>query len=47
MVLAQSATDECSLAGIVTTCIVEEAQKVSYLIINDFYSQTALNAKFT
>lgn len=26
---AQSATDECSVAGVVTTCIVEEAQKVS------------------
>lgn len=26
---AQLATDECSVAGIVTTCIVEEAQKVS------------------
>lgn len=28
---AQSATDECTLAGIITTCIVEEAQKVSLL----------------
>lgn len=25
---AQSTTDECALAGVVTTCIVEEAQKV-------------------
>lgn len=31
MFIAQSASDECSLAGIVTTCIVEEAQKVSQL----------------
>lgn len=31
---AQSASDECSLAGIVTTCIVEEAQKVSHLPID-------------
>lgn len=29
--LAQSVSDECSVAGVVTTCIVEEAQKVSDL----------------
>lgn len=32
---AQSAgTDECTLAGVIITCIMEEAQKVSYIYSN-------------